>query len=93
VARRISRRAEDEEIRCPAGSAETNGTEEEDMLFGMSGSMNSVIRAAVGVVILVIGLMLHKVILDATGGAAIVIGVVQWLHRRRGTQGTQGPAR
>jgi hypothetical protein len=96
VAPRISRRAEDGEIRRPAGSEETNGTQEEDMLFGMSGSINPAIRAAVGVVILVIGLVLHKVVLDAAGAAAIVISVVQWLQRRRGTQGTQGtrgPAR
>ena len=61
------------------------------MLFGMFGSVNPAIRAAVGVAILVIGLMLHKVLLDATGAAVIVIGVAQWLYRRRGTQGTQGP--
>ena len=62
------------------------------MLFGMFGSINPVIRAAVGVVILVIGLVLHKVVLDAAGAATIVLSVVQWLHRRRGTKGTQGPA-
>jgi hypothetical protein len=90
VARQISRRAEDRETRRPAGSGETK---EEDMLFGMFGSVNPVIRAAVGVVILVIGLMLHKVVLDVAGAAAIVISVAQWLHRRRGTRGTQGPAR
>ena len=57
------------------------------MLFGI---VNPAIRAAAGVVLLVIGLLLHRVILDAAGAAAIVIGAVQWLHRR---QGPQGPAR
>ncbi|HEY7882442.1 MAG TPA: hypothetical protein VID31_16435 [Streptosporangiaceae bacterium] len=63
------------------------------MLFGL---VHPAIRAAVGVVLLVIGLTLHKVLVDAAGAAAIVISVVQWLQRRRGTQGTQGirgPAR
>ncbi len=63
------------------------------MLFGMFGSVNPAIRAAVGVVILVIGLVLHSVVLDATGAAALVIGAVQWLHRRQETKGPQGPAR
>jgi hypothetical protein len=57
------------------------------MLFGI---MNPVILAAAGVVLLVIGLLLHRVILDAAGAAAMVISAVQWLHRR---QGSHGPAR
>jgi hypothetical protein len=60
------------------------------MLFGI---VNPAIRAAAGVVLLVIGLLLHRVILDAAGAAAIVISAVQWLHRRQGTQGTRGPVR
>ena len=57
------------------------------MLFGMFGSINPLIRAAAGVAILVIGLVLHRVLIDAAGAAAIVISAVQWLYRRRGTQG------
>lgn len=57
------------------------------MLFGI---VNPAIRAAAGVVLLVTGLLLHRVILDAAGAAAIVISAVQWLHRRRAPQ---GPAR
>jgi hypothetical protein len=87
VASRISRGAEDRETRRRAGSGETNERKEEDMLFGR---VHPAIRAAVGVVLLVIGLTLHMVLVDATGAAAIVISVVQWLRRR---QETQGPAR
>jgi hypothetical protein len=57
------------------------------MLFGTFGSIHPAIRAAIGVVILVIGLALHRVLIDATGAAAIVISAVQWLYRSRGTQG------
>ncbi len=53
------------------------------MLFGI---VNPAIRAAVGVVLLVIGLVLHRVIFDVTGAAALVISAVQWLHRRPGSQ-------
>ena len=48
------------------------------------GTVHPAIRAAVGVVILVIGVLLHKVMLDVAGGAAIVISAVQWLYRQRG---------
>jgi hypothetical protein len=51
------------------------------MLFGI---VNPAIRAAAGVVLLVIGIVLHSVVLDAAGAAAIVISAVQWLHRRPG---------
>jgi hypothetical protein len=81
VARQISRRAEDEETRRSAGSGETNERKEEDMLFGI---VHPAIRAAAGVVLLVIGVVLHSVVLDAAGAAAIVISAIQWLHRRQG---------
>ena len=57
------------------------------MVFGR---VHPAIRAAVGVVLLVIGLLLHQVILDVAGAAAIVISAVQWLHRK---QAPQGPVR
>ena len=63
------------------------------MLFGLLGTIHPAIRAAVGVVILVIGVLLHMVLLDAAGAAAIVISAVQWLHRRQRAAGPQGPAR
>jgi hypothetical protein len=63
------------------------------MLFGLLGTIHPAIRAAVGVVILVIGVLLHMVLLGAGGAAAIVISAVQWLHRKQGAAGPQGPAR
>jgi len=63
------------------------------MLFGLLGTIHPAIRAAVGVVILVIGVLLHMVLLGAAGAAAVVISAVQWLHRKQGTAGPQGPAR
>ncbi len=54
------------------------------MLFGI---VHPAIRAAAGVVLLVTGVVLHSVVLDAAGAAAIAISAIQWLHRR------QGPAR
>ena len=62
------------------------------MLFGL---VNPAIRAAVGVMLLVIGILLHRVVLDVTGAAAVVISIGQWLYRKpgtRGTRGTGGPA-
>jgi len=61
------------------------------MLFGLLGSIHPAIRAAAGVVLLAIGLMLHLVVLDAAGAAALVISTVQWWQRRPGIQGARGP--
>ena len=45
------------------------------------------IRAALGAAVLVTGVLLHLVVLDAIGGVLVVWGVGQWLSRsRRGTQ-------
>jgi hypothetical protein len=87
VAPRISRSAEDREAAARQARKGRRKHKEEDMLFG---TVNPAIRAAAGVVLLVIGVVLHSVVLDATGAAALVIGAVQWLHRR---QGSQGPVR
>jgi hypothetical protein len=79
VVTRISRSAEDGETGCPAGSGQTK---EEDMLFG---TVHPAIRAALGVVVLVAGVVLHKVILDVAGAAVVLIGAGQWLYRTRRT--------
>jgi hypothetical protein len=51
------------------------------MLFGI---VNPAIRLAIGVVVLVIGVALHRVMFDVTGAVIIVIGAVQWVYRSRG---------
>jgi hypothetical protein len=51
------------------------------MLFGI---VNPAIRLAIGVVVLVIGIALHRVMFDITGAVIIVIGAVQWAFRSRG---------
>jgi hypothetical protein len=86
VAFRISRSAEDRETRRPAGSG---GTKEEDMLFG---TVHPAIRTALGVAVLVAGVVWHRVILDVAGAAVILIGAGQWLYGSRRT-GPRGPRR
>jgi hypothetical protein len=54
------------------------------MLFGL---VPPAIRAAAGVVLLVVGILLHWVVLDVAGAAAIVISAVQWMQRRQRSQG------
>jgi hypothetical protein len=51
------------------------------MLFGI---VNPAIRLAIGVVVLVIGVALHRVMFDVTGAVIIVIGAVQWVYRSGG---------
>jgi hypothetical protein len=51
------------------------------MLFGI---VNPAIRIALGVVVLLIGVALHKTLIDAAGGLVVLIGAGQWLYRRRG---------
>jgi hypothetical protein len=52
----------------------------ENMLLGI---VNPAARVAIGVVVLVIGVVVHKVIFDVAGAAVAVIGCGQWLYRAR----------
>jgi hypothetical protein len=47
------------------------------------GTVHPAIRFAVGVVVLVVGVAVHKVYLDVIGAAVILIGAAQWLYRSR----------
>jgi hypothetical protein len=47
------------------------------------GTVHPAIRLAIGVMVLVVGVAVHKVFLDVIGAAVIVIGAVQWLYRSR----------
>jgi hypothetical protein len=49
------------------------------------GSVHPAIRVALGLVVLGIGVAVHKVIIDAAGAAVIAIGADQWLYRMRRT--------
>ena len=63
------------------------------MLFG---GISPVVRAVIGVVVLVAGLALHKVLLEVAGGAVIAVGLGQWLFsKQRGSAGSggRGPGR
>jgi hypothetical protein len=58
------------------------------MLFGR---INPAVRAAIGVVLLVIGLVLHRLLFEVAGGAVLVLGGIQWLYAsRRGGRGGPG---
>jgi hypothetical protein len=53
------------------------------------GTLHPAIRLVVGVVVVVIGIAVHKVFLDVIGGAVVVLSACQWLYRTRRT----GPRR
>jgi hypothetical protein len=47
------------------------------------GAVHPAIRIALGVVVLVIGVAVHKVIFDVAGAVVVLIGAGQWLYRTR----------
>jgi hypothetical protein len=51
------------------------------------GTLHPAIRLAVGVVVVVIGVAVHKVFLDAIGGAVVVLSAVQWMARQEEWKG------
>jgi hypothetical protein len=51
------------------------------------GTVHPAIRLAVGVVVVVVGVTVHKVFLDVIGGAVVVISAGQWLTRQKGLNG------
>ena len=50
------------------------------MLFG---GLHPAIRIAIGLAVLIIGVALHKVLLDVAGGAVMIFSMAQWLSRAR----------
>jgi hypothetical protein len=50
-------------------------------MFGVS--VDPRIRAALGIVVLVIGVVLHKFVVDAIGGVLLLWAGAQWLQRSR----------
>jgi hypothetical protein len=53
------------------------------------GTLHPAIRLAVGVVIVVIGIAMHKVFLDVIGGAVVALSAFQWMTRQRGFTGSK----
>ena len=47
------------------------------------GTVHPAIRIALGVVVLVIGVAVHRVIFDVAGAVVVLIGAAQWLYRLR----------
>jgi len=41
------------------------------------------IRIAIGLVVLIAGVTLHKVIFDVAGAVVMIAGAAQWLHKAR----------
>jgi hypothetical protein len=47
------------------------------------GTVHPAIRIALGVLVLVIGVAVHKLIFDVAGAVVVLIGAAQWLYRLR----------
>jgi hypothetical protein len=47
------------------------------------GTVHPAIRIALGLVVLVIGVAVHKLIFDVAGAVVVLIGAAQWLYRLR----------
>jgi hypothetical protein len=47
------------------------------------GTLHPAIRIALGVVVLVIGVAMRKLIFDVAGAVIVLIGGAQWLYRLR----------
>jgi len=56
------------------------------MLFFFNRPTPVLLRLAIGVVVIVLGIALHMLLLSITGGLALVIGAVQW-YGHRGNRG------
>jgi len=54
------------------------------------GTLHPAIRLVVGVVVVVIGVAMHKVFLDVVGAAVVVLSAVQWVSRQGRSKGLKG---
>ena len=54
------------------------------------GTLHPAIRLVAGVVVVVIGMAMHKVFLDVIGGAVVALSAFQWMTRHRGFTGSKG---
>jgi energy-coupling factor transporter transmembrane protein EcfT len=56
-------------------------------MFGMS--VDPRIRAALGIIVLVVGVVLHQVVLSVIGGVLVLWAGGQWLQRSRSSRSTR----
>ena len=54
------------------------------------GTVHPAVRFVVGVVVVVIGVAMHKVFLDVIGGAVVALSAYQWITRQKGFTGSKG---
>ena len=54
------------------------------------GTVHPAIKLVAGVVVVVIGVAMHKVFLDVIGGAIVALGAFQWITRQQGWPGSKG---
>jgi hypothetical protein len=54
------------------------------------GTVHPAVRLVVGVVVVVIGVAMHKVFLDVIGGAIVALSAFQWITRQKGFTGSKG---
>jgi hypothetical protein len=54
------------------------------------GTLHPAIRLVVGVVVVVIGVAMHKVFLDVVGAAVVVLSAVQWVSHQGRSKGLKG---
>jgi len=54
------------------------------------GTLHPAIRLVVGVVVVVIGVAMHKVFLDVAGAAVVVLSAVQWVSNQGRSKGLKG---
>jgi hypothetical protein len=54
------------------------------------GTVHPAVKFVVGVVVVVIGVAMHKVFLDVIGGAVVALSAYQWITRQKGFTGSKG---
>ena len=53
------------------------------------GTLHPAIRLVAGVVVVVIGVAMHKVFLDVIGGAVVALSAFQWMTSQKGFTGSR----
>ena len=53
------------------------------MFMLLGNRIHPAIRIAIGAVVLIVGVALHRVPVDVAGGAVMLVGAGQWLYKAR----------
>jgi hypothetical protein len=56
------------------------------MFFFLFKGVHPVIRIAIGIAVLVVGIAIHRYIFDIAGAAIVLLGAVTWTRRTRVTR-------